>query len=236
MTTNKPETIDLQLQPKVTAATPTRNDGKAFEQRFADLMRHRYGVRRTRSRVQVKGKVGARPHECDVHGMIYSPMWDILSYAGIAIGLLSLACLVQAWFPEEAARLATANVWLTRLATAIETRATLIHPSVAPYAVAFLGVGCTWLATIAKGQVQQHIWVECKDRKSTIKRRDITQLDVSVTNVRDQDSNADWRPDEVWFASTSDFDQDAIAFARKLRIRCLHVKQDGSVIELTNGR
>lgn len=236
MTMNSPVPTDALVNKPSKRAAKQRNDGKAFENRFATLMRTRYRFRRTETRKQIKGKVGARPHECDIHGELYSPIWDILSYVGIAVGLLALACVAQTWFPEQAARLATANVWLTRLASVIESRATLVHPSVAPYAVVLLGLGCTLLAHHAKGQVKRHVWVECKDRKTTIKRNDIAVLNTAVTNVRDDESNAPWKPDEVWLASTSEFDQDAVAFARELRIRCLHVSSDGSIKEVADGR
>jgi hypothetical protein len=236
MTTPTRETTEPTPTTEPTAAVTTRNDGKAFERRFAALMRERLGVRRTRLRVQVKGKVGARPHECDVHGEVYSPIWDVVSYLGIAVTLLAFACLFQSWFPEEAARLGIANVWLTRLATGIEARATIIHPSVSQYAVAILGIGCSLLAGHAKDRVERHIWTECKDRRSTVKRKDITDLASTVANVRAEDSGAPWRPDEIWFASTSKFDQDALAFARELRIRCLQVAADGTIVELTTGR
>lgn len=236
MTTPTTESTQTTPSTEPTAAVASRNDGKAFERRFAALMRDRLGVRRTRLRVQVKGKVGARPHECDVHGEVYSPIWDVVSYLGIAVMLLAVACLVQTWFPEEAARLGLANVWLTRLATAIEARATIIHPSVSQYAVAVVGIACSLVAGHAKGRVERHIWTECKDRRSTVKRKDITDLASAVANVRAEDSGAPWRPDEIWFASTSKFDQDALAFACELRIRCMHVAADGTIVELTTGR
>lgn len=236
MTTLSREAPELTATTEAAAAVATRNDGKAFERRFAGLMRERLRVRRTRLRVQVKGKVGSRPHECDVHGEAYSPIWDVISYLGIAVGLLAVACVVQSWFPDEAARLGVASVWLTRLSSAIEARATIIHPGVAKYAAAILGIGCSLLASHAKDRVERHIWTECKDRRSTIKRKDITDLASTVANVRAEDSGAPWTPDEVWFASTSKFDQDALAFARELRIRCLHVTGDGTIVELTSGR
>lgn len=227
-------TSDRSSTTQTPASRPTRNDGVAFERRFAAIMRESYGVRRTALRERVKGRVGSNPHECDVHGEIYSPAWDVIRIASYGIALLAIACLLLETFPEEAGRFGNAAVWLAKLGSGVEARARSIHASIAPYAVALLGIACGWLAGAAKKRVERHVWAECKDRKSTIKRRDINVLAAAVADVRDDASSARWRPDEVWFASTSAFDQDALAFAREHRIRCLHVAPDGRLTELTS--
>jgi hypothetical protein len=212
------------------------NSGVAFERRFASLMRQKLGVRRTARRVRVKGKNGTNPHECDVHGEVYSPAWDVVRYLSFGIALLAVACVLLRLFPEHASKLGRVAIWLSTIGNTVEDRARGIHASLAPYAVASLGIACGLVVEFAKKRIERHIWTECKDRKSTVKRKDISILVGSVADVRDEDSGAEWRPDEVWFASTSPFDQDALAFAREHRIRCFHVGSDGRLIELTARR
>jgi hypothetical protein len=74
----------------------------------------------------------------------------------------------------------------------------------------------------------RHVWVECKDRKSSTKRADIMKLTSSVADVR-QNDRAPWKPDEVWFASSSRYDQDAIAIAKEHGVRCFQLQHDSFV-------
>jgi hypothetical protein len=73
---------------------------------------------------------------------------------------------------------------------------------------------------------RRHVWVECKDRQTSIKRTDINKVQNSVEDVK-ANSNAKWKPNEVWFASTSAYDHDALNFAREHSIRCFQLTDEG---------
>lgn len=64
-------------------------------------------------------------------------------------------------------------------------------------------------------------------RRARVKRDDINKLHAAVQDVKKLE-RAKRKPDEVWFASTSEFDQDALNFAQEHRIRCFLV--DGGTV------
>lgn len=74
------------------------------------------------------------------------------------------------------------------------------------------------------------LWFECKDRKTNIKRTDMINLKERANDARDTSQDAlvsilggksslnQW--DELIFVSTSKFDQDALSYAQKNKIKC----------------
>ncbi len=67
------------------------------------------------------------------------------------------------------------------------------------------------------------LWIECKDRKASIKRRDISHL---VSKARDVYEAAENERQEFYFdklmvVSTSRFDSDAIALANQEGVACV---------------
>ena len=77
------------------------------------------------------------------------------------------------------------------------------------------------------------VWVECKDRKKRVKRDDIIKLGEAAADVR-ATQDAVWAPDELWFASTSGYDHDALKFAAKYQMRCF-LLEDDRFVEIETG-
>ena len=68
------------------------------------------------------------------------------------------------------------------------------------------------------------IWIECKDRKSSIKRTDIFKL---VSSAEDVENACDEGIEEFYFdylaiVSTSRFDSDALSYAEDSDVACFH--------------
>jgi len=76
-----------------------------------------------------------------------------------------------------------------------------------------------------------HIWVECKDIKSNIKRTHIMKLVESARDVKDAEMEgvAEWAPDILMIVATSGFDIDAIRFADKYGVYCVLAKKRGYI-------
>ena len=78
------------------------------------------------------------------------------------------------------------------------------------------------------------LWIECKDRRESIKRRDISDLinkakDVyQAANVGREDSYFD----QLMFVSTSSYDSDALALADQEGVAC--IIYDGTRFRLQN--
>lgn len=78
------------------------------------------------------------------------------------------------------------------------------------------------------------LWIECKDRNSSIKRRDISDL---ISKAKDVYEAADAGKHEFWFdtlmlVSTSRYDSDAIALADQEGVACIFY--DGKTYMLKN--
>ncbi len=75
-------------------------------------------------------------------------------------------------------------------------------------------------------------WIECKDRKATIKRTDIFKFWESATDVKKAVPSFTWSGlskeqvkmnwDHLIFVSTSTFDADALNFAKEDKIACYY--------------
>ncbi|UCD14051.1 MAG: hypothetical protein JSW60_01145 [Thermoplasmatales archaeon] len=68
----------------------------------------------------------------------------------------------------------------------------------------------------------RHIWIECKNRKSSIKRTDMHQFKEKAEDIKDayESDIEDFCFDELVYVSTSKFDGDALGYARKHDIQC----------------
>ena len=63
---------------------------------------------------------------------------------------------------------------------------------------------------------QKRVWVECKNRRASIKRADIAKLLSSVEDVKARvGSKRAGAIDEVWYATTAGYDFDAVNLARE---------------------
>lgn len=69
-----------------------------------------------------------------------------------------------------------------------------------------------------------HIWIECKNRLSTVKRGDIAKLDAAGMDVAK--ATAENREDTKYVAwllvSSTPFDSDAILYASQVNIGCIY--------------
>jgi len=67
------------------------------------------------------------------------------------------------------------------------------------------------------------VWIECKDRRSSIKRADIAKLDASASDVIEANRAGRERQEfNSWvIVSTSPFDSDAVRFATQRNINCV---------------
>lgn len=194
-----------------------RKSGKEFEEQFASFMERSLDVSRTATREPVKGATAVRPHDCDIHGEIESTTWMAIYWfalIGIAIGLAAGV------FPERLAPLKES------IAAAGQEVESALGPRVAGFGVSLIGAAGFAVALVARKKTLRHIWVECKDRKSTVKRDDINKLVAAANDVREFES-ADWKPTELWFAARQ-YDVDALNFAHKHGVRCFEAVEDSS--------
>jgi len=152
------------------------------------------------------------PYECDIHGIIRQPIWQVIHWVGVAALVGAMAALIS---PGSITSVEDAG-------KAIEAG---LGPKFTGYGLALLGAIGIVVGSMGKTRHTRHVWVECKDRKTSIKRTDINKLASSVEDVRGKE-NPDWAPDDVWFASTSRYDQDALAFAGEHGIRCFLLEGD----------
>lgn len=169
--------------------------GRAFEYRVKALLESDF------DRVQIgeycRGSVGVRPHECDLHASRDVRLFQRLQrvfYTSLVATLVVFLVLIA--LPELLPAQDTLEIWAMMAV------------------LAFCGLW-HW----STGRSVYHVWVECKNRGARIKRDDINKLHVTVEDVRAFDKAA-WKPTEVWFVSTSEYDQDALTFAAERRIVC----------------
>ncbi len=195
-----------------------RNDGREFERSFAQAMQRQLKVDKTEVNQKVRGEQAVDAFECDIHGMVYSPFADVMKHAGLLLFLGGLGMTAAALFMPELEDLRPAQ-------QTIENAAASLSPHLAGY-----GLMTTYVLAVVAGlaalwaafRTHQHIWVECKDRKTPVNRSDIFKLRCTIEKVRAEATNT-WAPHDVWFASTVRFTQDALTFAKESRIRCFLV-------------
>jgi hypothetical protein len=191
---------------------PKVNSGELFERTFAVYMESELHVSATERRCRLRGNTAVSPYECDVHGIIRSRGWRLLQIVGFVTLIAATWAVVD---PEAYAAIGSLGREIERV----------LGPRVAGLGLLILG-GCGMLlGTVGNHRHTRHIWVECKDRRATVKRVDINKLERSAADVR-ANRNADWRPNELWFASSSPYDQDAIAMARQYGMRCFELVED----------
>ncbi len=194
-----------------------RNKGEEFELGFREYMKDEEEFTKVHHKELCKGKVADRPHECDLHGVKYSGFFRFLYVGGLVAFILAVAAVL---FPED----------LGEVKETADEAVASFDPSLVEYSL-FIVAGVAWAAAFwGKKATSKHIWVECKHRRTRVKRDDINKLQIAVEDVRAFDG-AKWKPHEVWFASTTPFDQDALNFARQHGVRCFHVR-DGEVEEV----
>jgi hypothetical protein len=191
--------------------------GLAFELAFKGYMEGPGGFRRVEHRIQCKGKVSDRSYECDLHGVKYSLVFTALYVVGIVVFLLAALAFV---FPDD----------MDEVKRATDAVVASVNASWVEYSLAITAVVSWIVAYVGQVSTQTHVWVECKNQRGAVKREDVNKLHTSVEDVRAL-RGAKWKPDEVWLASTTKLDQDALNIAAHHGIRCFLVT-DGAVEEL----
>ena len=174
--------------------------GSELEQAFGSWMKHKLRYTRTEFRVPVKGKVADRAYEVDIKAEKFDPLWDNMRLLGAALIVLAM---LSAVLPQ-----------LRSVRQSIEHAVGTVLPSFAPYGLLILGALATVLGSQGRNRAVTHAWVECKDTKVNVKRAQVQKLASSVQDVRN-DPSAKWKPDLVVLVAGSDFDADALNFARE---------------------
>jgi hypothetical protein len=208
----------------------SRKSGKPFEEAFARYLESATGIQQTELRELMKGKVTARPWECDIHGVGRSPVYRALCIGASLIFLFGLTRLfVPTLFNDATAGLQDAGQGVE---TTIQSS---LGYSVQGWGVAILGAALFYVGWSHLKKTTRHIWVECKDRKTSIKRTDVLKLVQAAEDVR-ANPQSKWSPTELWFAATCTFDQDALSVARDKGVRCFQAVDfapDRAALEVT---
>ena len=81
---------------------------------------------------------------------------------------------------------------------------------------------------------EHDLWIECKDMKSSVKRTHIFKLIESAKDIEDacKEGREDFYFDHLAIATTSRFDQDALAYATDHEIAC--IVYDGKRFRIVN--
>lgn len=189
------------------------NDGTRLETEFAKFMSASLGYRRTNLRSHVKGRVANRGYEVDIHGVRYPFVWDAFRFLGLYGLFLGFVGLI---FPQD----------FEPMFSSLASVVAVIDPSLAPYTILiFMGLAFA-IGLIGKRRSTVNAWVECKDRKTRVKRADVQKLVMSVKDVRDL-KQSDWFPDRIVMVSTAGFDVDALSVARDHGVVCYAPSSDG---------
>lgn len=176
--------------------------GRAFEQEVALWLKQSFGCSQTECNERVLITQNARPYECDIHATKGSVLAGNLRKVAGVVFLIALFAL-----------------FLNYLGLPILFHAIiLILLSIASFALSFF----------VKGQREQHVWVECKNLKGNVKRDQINKLVLTVDMAR-QSQSAPWKPDIVLFFSATDYDRDALYFAKRHHIICYRKSNRGFV-------
>jgi len=207
-----------------------RKSGTEFEEKFAGYMKRACGVTRTELRTHVKGKVANRGHECDIHGVIEQQLWRRVRWSALLAAIATAAVLI---LPDHARPGESADIAAVgeRGGSELSPVARVIGLPGWQVGLLALSLGAAVLARIALWQTTRHIWVECQDRKTSIKRTDINKLVNSAADAAALD-DAKWTANELWFASSSKYDGDAKNTARENTVRCFQTDARGAFVEI----
>lgn len=187
--------------------------GMSLEREFAEWMKSDLGYTKTRLRVPVKGKIADRAYEVDIHAERYNHMWEVARRLGIAGLILSLLIIFLPLQMREVHQL-------------LENLVRSFVPQLSGSALLILSVVSIVLGIRGKERAMTHAWVECKDTRTNVKRAQVQKLAASVKDVEDN-RDAKWKPDIVILVSGSDFDADALNFAREHDFVCYRRSEKG---------
>jgi hypothetical protein len=94
-----------------------------------------------------------------------------------------------------------------------------VWPSAASSGILIIALVSLFVGEYGRKRSTRHAWVECKSRKTNVKRADVEKLRGAVDDVR-KNETARWKPDEVILVSAGDFDDDAIDLADEYGMVC----------------
>jgi hypothetical protein len=183
--------------------------GENFEKATAEWLEDELGAKVVRLREIVKGKVADRGYECDVHAKFVSPFWRFVKSASVALIVAALLTFTSPGLLPD----------IEALATWVEGQ----WPELAGSGLFALGVLGVVLAYMGNKRSTRHVWVECKDRKTSIKRVDVVKLAAAVEDAGEIEEPK-WVPSATYFVSTSGFDHDALEMAQAKGITCFKSK------------
>ena len=178
--------------------------GIQLEKDFAKFMEDELDFDETKLRELVNGNIAVRPYEVDIHGIRTNSFYKNLQM----IGLISFIAAILAYMgivPE-----------IKQFFTSIVAS---FSPELAGSALLIFGIGGLLIGYYGKNRKGEHIWVECKDLKTNVKRTYVMKLVNSAEDVINNES-ADWQPTHFIMVSGSGFDQDAIGFAKEHEVDC----------------
>lgn len=158
-------------------------------------MRKHLGFQASQVDALVGIETGMRRRAVDIRGENYGIVWHHLrtfAFAALAVGLT------------------LRNVVPVRDGEIPTVPTVLVYLSAVAFGVAFLG----------RLRTRRYTWVECKDLRRPVSRRDIRRLNDAVEEVRAWDA-ARWKPARVLVvAGRTGFDRTALALAKSLSIEC----------------
>lgn len=191
----------------------TEPRGIILERAFGEWMKSELGYTRTKLRIPVKGRVADRNYEVDVYAEKFSRLWDFLRIVGIVFLVLSLLVILA---PRE---MLDVHRWMEDVIASFA-------PELAGYGLLIFGIAGFLLGYMGKQRSTTHAWVECKDQRGNVKRAQVQKLAAAVQDVRDN-REAKWKPDVVIVVSGTDFDADALNFAKEYRFVCYRRLENG---------
>lgn len=181
--------------------------GHSFEQVFADYMRVGLGYSETLLCQQLRGRTSVRPYEVDILGVKKKPFWKMVYVAAL---LVIFAGALTLWAPSACAPVTNT---MTAAGKRVQKASGLTS---AGAGIVAIGVIAFLAGAIGDRSSRHRVWVECKDRKSRIKHADLAKTLSAVEDVRAAAGSSRARAiDAVWFASTVEYDVDAVGLARE---------------------
>ena len=185
--------------------------GKRLEREFSEWMKSKLGFAKTKLREPITGKVSERSYEVDIHGIKYSKIMINLWKLGMILLFVALYAIIT----NDSALEQTA-----------ENIVSIFDPSFAKNALLVIGVAGFAIGLYGKKKSKIDVWVECKNQKTNVKRHQIQKLISSVQDVRDLEEHK-WNPKEVIMVSGTDFDADALNFAKEYDVSCYRKTETG---------
>ena len=188
----------------MTDGAENNRKGHWFEKQFAAYMVEHMGFSEAKVNPKLNGKTAVEAYEIDILGLKKNRFWT-------AVWMLAILGFFLAEIAVVAPRLSSrVTSTATAMGTRVQKAARLPSPVVG---IAIIGLGFFVVGLVGDRRSRRRIWVECKNRQSTIVRADIYALMGKVDDVRARVGRN--RIDAVWYVSTAPYHFDAVAVAEK---------------------